>query len=458
MDNTTIAYLIKVSISITLFYGIYILCLKNDTFFKLRRFYLLFTIVFSLIFPALVFEIPSQIGSNTEIPAYWLSEITLTTDKANSSTHLDIWMLIASASAIVSIMLASRFIVQILSIFMLRIKDVSENKADYRVIKVSKKDISPFSFFRWIFINDSNVSIDELEEIMLHEQIHVRQLHSIDTVLAEIFCIAFWWNPIAWLLRREIRINLEHLADKGVLKAGCDPKTYQYALLQNTCKTAKQITITNYFNVSLLKQRIQMINRRDTAAILSSKYLLVIPLSIILMGGNALKSATNISITSLDKPLTVYHNNNESSSQTTDRNNTEQPSRAKEKQIDHSVSTNIAALSQAENTETEKPFVTVEVMPGFPGGEKEMQRFIRDNLKYPLEAQEQGIQGRVTIRFVVEKDGQLSNITVVKGIDAECDYEAVRVLKSMPKWIPGRQNNENVAVYFNLPIQFKLMA
>jgi len=104
----------------------------------------------------------------------------------------------------------------------------------------------------------------------------------------------------------------------------------------------------------------------------------------------------------------------------------------------------------------EKPFYTVEQMPSFPGGESEMNKFIADNLKYPVVAQESGIQGRVTIRFVVTKTGEISDVTVVRGIDPSCDKEAMRVVKSMPKWIPGKQNGLNVPVYFTLPIVFKL--
>lgn len=104
----------------------------------------------------------------------------------------------------------------------------------------------------------------------------------------------------------------------------------------------------------------------------------------------------------------------------------------------------------------QKPFVTVEKMPNYPGGENAMQEFIKNNLKYPKEAQEQGIQGRVTVQFVVEENGELSNITVIRGLDSACDAEAVRAIKSMPKWSPGMQDGKNVPVYFNLPIQFKL--
>lgn len=103
-----------------------------------------------------------------------------------------------------------------------------------------------------------------------------------------------------------------------------------------------------------------------------------------------------------------------------------------------------------------KPFVSVEQMPSFPGGDAELQKFIEQNLKYPVVAQENGIQGRVTIRFVVEVDGTLSNFTVLRGIDPQCDKEAVRMMEAGPKWIPGKQNGREVRVYFTLPVIFKI--
>lgn len=104
----------------------------------------------------------------------------------------------------------------------------------------------------------------------------------------------------------------------------------------------------------------------------------------------------------------------------------------------------------------EKPLTIVEVMPGFPGGEEALQKFIKDNLKYPIVALESGIHGRVSLRFVVTKTGDISDVTVIRGIDPACDKEAIRVVSLMPKWVPGKQNGENVAVYFNLPIVFRI--
>lgn len=101
-------------------------------------------------------------------------------------------------------------------------------------------------------------------------------------------------------------------------------------------------------------------------------------------------------------------------------------------------------------------FIVVETMPQFPGGEAEMYRFISDNLKYPVVDQEIGTQGRVIVRFVVSKTGEISNLELLKGISPTCDKEAMRVIKSMPKWIPGKQSGNPVQVYFTIPIVFKL--
>ncbi|WP_255412407.1 energy transducer TonB [Dysgonomonas sp. Marseille-P4361] len=109
-----------------------------------------------------------------------------------------------------------------------------------------------------------------------------------------------------------------------------------------------------------------------------------------------------------------------------------------------------------EDSPDEKPFEIVEQMPHFVGGEAEMSKFIHRNLVYPTAASGAGIQGRVVVRFVVQKDGNLSNVKVVRGIDPECDKEAVRVVKAMPKWKPGKQNGKEVPVYFTLPFIFKL--
>ena len=111
----------------------------------------------------------------------------------------------------------------------------------------------------------------------------------------------------------------------------------------------------------------------------------------------------------------------------------------------------------AEEVEEEVIYEAVEQMPGFPGGDAELMKYIRDNLKYPVIAQEMGIQGRVILRFVVSKTGEVGDIKVLRSVDPNLDKEAIRVVQSMPRWIPGKQNGNAVPVYFTLPVSFKLM-
>lgn len=104
----------------------------------------------------------------------------------------------------------------------------------------------------------------------------------------------------------------------------------------------------------------------------------------------------------------------------------------------------------------EKPLTVVEQMPQFPGGDGELMKFLNGEIKYPVVAAENGIQGRVVVRFVVGKDGKVSDVKVVKPLDPSLDKEAVRVVQKMPNWVPGKQNGRNVAVYYTLPVTFRL--
>ena len=106
--------------------------------------------------------------------------------------------------------------------------------------------------------------------------------------------------------------------------------------------------------------------------------------------------------------------------------------------------------------EENKVFDVVEQMPSFPGGQAALMNYLNSNIKYPVIAEENGIQGRVVVQFVVGKDGSISNVHVVKSVDPSLDKEAVRVVKNMPKWIPGKQNGQSVTVRYTLPVTFRL--
>lgn len=109
-----------------------------------------------------------------------------------------------------------------------------------------------------------------------------------------------------------------------------------------------------------------------------------------------------------------------------------------------------------EEVESDEVFVIVEDAPSFPGGEEARMRFLQQNIRYPAIAREAGIQGTVFITFVVERDGSITNVRVLRGIGGGCDEEAIRVVSMMPRWNPGKQRGRPVRVQFNMPIRFTL--
>lgn len=116
----------------------------------------------------------------------------------------------------------------------------------------------------------------------------------------------------------------------------------------------------------------------------------------------------------------------------------------------------VPIVEEEEEIEEEQIFLVVEEMPSFPGGEQEMYRFVGKNMDYPRMAKESGISGRVFVTFVVEKDGSVTDVKILRGIGGGCDEEAIRVIKSMPRWSPGKQRGKSVRVQYRMPIKFTL--
>ena len=540
MENAIFTYLIKVSISLVFFYGLYILCLRKDKFLKQRRFYFLFTIFFSLLFPLFTIEINTT-DINGPIPAYWLPQIEVGNTPQMKSNDFSIQSLLTIVFSLITICLLSRLTLRLASIFSLWRKNKPVEADSKNIVILDNDNSVPFSFFNWIFI-PRKTDNENVNKIIAHENEHVRQKHSIDILISELFCAVFWWNPFAWLLRKEIKINLEYLADQGVLEKGFDCQEYQYALL-NASRGDAGMPLVNNFNVSQLKKRIAMMNKKKTPILSATKYLLAAPIAAMLLLGNVVQATPelidissknpemNLSIAQDSMRNGVYnivdqmpqYPGGESEMQKFISENLKYPETAQKEGIqgrvivrfvvektgaisnievirgigpdcdkeairtikampnwipgkttgrivpvyftlpivfkltgDNSKKTGSKTISQASNSSENKPFATVEQMPQFPGGESEMQKFISENLKYPETAQKEGIQGRVTVRFVVEKTGAISNVTLMRGIDPDCDKEAIRMIKSMPNWKPGKMKGIEVPVYFTLPIIFKL--
>ncbi|MCD8166266.1 MAG: M56 family metallopeptidase [Bacteroides sp.] len=293
------------------------------------------------------------------------------------------------------VLLSIRLLIQLSGIILLN-RRCNKEKIREIEVRILEKEAGPFSFFKWIFICPFKHNREEMDEILLHEQTHANQWHSIDVLLSELVTIFFWFNPFVWLTKREIRNNLEYLADQKVIDSGYDSKKYQYHLLE---LTQKQVTtpLYNSFKILPLKNRIRMMNKERTRNILRTKYLAIIPLIIVLLVISNIETIARSTIHIAKDVMEKAETHNE-------------PFAAEEEVI--TAKTDIGPEVEVMQLNNEAPapslveeevFMIVEQMPEYPGGMSGLIDFLRKNIHYPVEALKAGIEGRVIVQFVVEK-------------------------------------------------------
>ena len=447
------AYLLKVNVAFVLFYAFYRLFFYKDTFFKLRRAILLAFFGLALFYPLLnIQDWVRQQEPIADVIYMYSAMLPEATAKADAAASVD-WYgwLLGSLGFIywgIVAFLCGRFLVQLSSILWLA--HTSERVVIHETpVYALRKAAGPFSFFRMVFLHPESHSDKETDEILTHECTHVSQWHSIDVILSEMMCMACWFNPFVWLLKREVRHNLEYLADNTVIQSGYDSKSYQYHLL-GLAHHQSVTTLYNSFNVLHLKNRIMMMNKKRSPGIVRTKYLIFIPLVGILMllsnieavarltvrlaneatVSNAVVTATGILVDETGQPLigasVVVKGGKEGT--ITDRKGAfslEVPANAilrcsyqgRESQevlaADMTNNTHLS-LSSKSREMNEQVFTVVEKMPSFPGGDAELLKYIATNIKYPKESQDNGEQGRVICSFIVGRDGSVNNPEVLR--------------------------------------------
>lgn len=449
-----LAYFLKINIAIALFYAFYRLFFYKDTFFQWRRTVLLCFFVISPLYPVL--NIQEWIRSHEPMVAMAdlyativLPEIEITPEVATTDWQNIILSTVNIIYWAGVVLLLIRFVAQFASILRLRFhcqKDQIEGIPVYLLDKES----GPFSFFHWIFIHPQAHPHNELSEILTHEGTHARQKHSIDVIISELMCIACWFNPFAWLMKREVRNNLEYMADNRVLEAGHDSKSYQYHLL-GLAHQKSTITISNSFNVLPLKNRITMMNKKRTKEIGRTKYLLFLPLALALMIVSNIEAVARTTKNIAKEMMQTVEEQIEQKVPA-EENTPSHTADAPQPQTD-----NTAGQTTSQKPKEQTVFEVVEQMPEFPGGVTEMKRFISSHLRYPAIAQENGIHGQVVTQFIIRADGTITDCTVAKSVHPILDAEALRVIKEMPKWRPGRQRGIAVATRMTVPVRFHLI-
>lgn len=445
-----LAYFLKVNVAIALFYAFYRLFFYKDTFFGWRRMALLCFFVLSAAVPLLniqtwiVAQEPmvaiADLYANTVLPEFTIAPeigINWTSTMLNSISIL-YWGGVG--------ILFIHFLSQLIGIIRL--------SCQCRTLKIGNINVhllpnaqGPFSFFQWIFINPSIHNEQELDEILTHEFTHASQWHSLDIIVSEIACILCWFNPFAWLMKREIRTNLEYMADASVLANGYDSKAYQYHLLGLSHHKAAA-TIYNNFNVLPLKKRIKMMNKKRTREIGRTKYLMFLPLAALLM---IISNIEAVARTTKEIALEVIEAVDTPIAKSTVTTET----------LDIQSAELSLTITNPKDTIIPTPedvvFEVVEVMPEFPnGGMPGLMKYLGKNVKYPIEAHANNIEGRVVVHFIVNKDGSISNVGLTRSVDPLLDKEAIRVISSMPKWKPGMQRGKAVRVKYTVPVMFRL--
>ena len=273
-----IIYLLKLSISLGVVFLFYHFVLRRLTFYTWNRWYL---IGYSLLCFFLPFIDISLVLEGSEIKnspvVSWVpvigERIALSKDEQSFGWNSWNYTLLVLLSGVV--MMLIRLGIQLISIYRMRKRSCMISQDGIRIYQVDAP-IIPFSFGDSIFINQQQHSQEELEKIIRHEFVHVRQKHSVDIIWGELLCLLNWYNPFAWLLKKSIRQNLEFIADRHVLEQGMDRKQYQYLLLKVIGNN--HFSIANQFNFSSLKKRIAMMNKLRSAKFHLVKFMFVLPL------------------------------------------------------------------------------------------------------------------------------------------------------------------------------------
>jgi TonB family protein len=436
--KTMLLYLFESTLSVIVLYAIYWFLMRRDTFFRLNRFYMLGMVLFSMLIPLLPLNLLS-----TATPAsfvVFLQPVLITPDKVQLTVmeHLQ-WFEIASVVYFTGVFIfLMRFAFQIVRLGLITRRFGVANLHGERVVSVDR-GYAPFSFFNLVFINQDAVPAGSLGAILEHERVHMRQLHSLDMVLFELASIFQWFNPVIWMAGRELKSIHEYLADEGVLQNGISRPQYQQMILDETMGIRVN-SLTNNFNVSLLKKRIAMMTKSKSGKWAQSKVLVALPVLLVLLFILTARSYSNAD------PIQLNDNTSYSPAQVVSGPvASPQDKPKKESQVKY--------VSPVNGKEV---FTVVEKQPSFPGGQEGYTKFLINNIKYPEEAMKKNVTGTVYVSFIVEADGSVTTVRVLRGIGSGCDDEALRVVSMMPKWNPGEEKGKKVAVQYNLPIKFAL--
>lgn len=419
-----------VNIYLLLFYGFYIILLSRETFFQLNRVYLVAAALLSFFIPLIQAEWVKNLFITKQVNfTIYTSPVMFYRFSAVEDKHITIGQVLAIVYFAGIVFLAGRLIWQLVALK--KIIDQPQSSAAY-------------SFFKKIRLGSE---LENNRVIAAHENVHASQWHSADVLLIEAVMIINWFNPVVYLYRFAVKHIHEFIADRQAIKAGTNKEAYALLLLSQTFNMPAHNLVNPFYNQSLLKQRILMLQKSNSRGVALIKYCLSAPLFILML---ILSSAT----VNNSKTVRLFNKKAEQvflipAATAVNKDVTTATTSGSNKQY---------LLSSADTvpSQNNKVYTLVDLVPEFPGGLQAFGQFLGNNIKYPAEERRKGIQGKVIVSFIVEEDGSLSNIHIVRSVAKGIDDESIRVLKLSPKWTPGKQNGNSVRTTYSVPIAFTL--
>ena len=429
-------YQLKVGLCLIVFYLLWKLLLSRETLHRFNRVLLLVVTALALVLPWVKLSVaqPSPVGEGFVS----IEDMLIVPLVDAESQEISSWNFVRLTYIIyivgVGVMLLWN-LYNVLSLQRLLRRNRAERLPNGDKLHVMSGDIAPFSYFRHIVINEQDMH-EASQEILTHEQAHIRLGHSYDVLFMDVVQLFQWWNPAAWLLRRELKQVHEFEADEAVLQRGIDAQQYQLLLIRKSVGD-QLFSMANNLNYQSLKKRIRMMTTRRSSRWQQLRALTIVPVAALVLMAFARPDVENV-IGQIEEQAVP----------------TVAPS-VPEVEVEPVVLPE-AMMIQKVPADTSKVFEIVEQMPKFPGGDTALMQFIASNIKYPKDAQDQQKQGRVVISFVVEKDGSVTEAKILKNVSPSLDEEALRVISTMPKWEPGMQKGKAVRAKYTVPVTFRL--
>ena len=468
-----IVYSLKVSVFLIAFYLLFKSLMSRETLHRANRFLILGTMVLSFALPLCHLTVsadsPVVVSRNVSQSVVMLEEVIV---GGGTATHAIDWRTVAVLAFYAGIVACFvRMIVSIIGVLRIVRHGQRQRLDDGSVLVVVDGEQAPFSWIKYIIISRKDYE-ENYHEVVTHEQAHIRCRHSIDVLVCDVLCCLQWFNPAMWLLRQELCAIHEYEADKAVLDSGINAKQYQILLIKKAAG-GKWYSIANSFNHSKLKYRITMMSRKKSSGWTMAKALYVLPIAAfaaIAFANCSKTESENIQDFTYDKTVLQYlpkegdvkfiGKNLDGTECVLVRKADGSVRRYMEKEIgenEHHIAIEVIKEDANYDVDLENTvFFIVEEMPEFPGGEEELLKFVTENTKYPEVAKEKKIQGKVFVQFVINKDGNVEDVKLAKGVDPLLDEAAIDVVKSMPQWKPGTQRGQAVKVSYTIPVNFKL--